>query len=117
MAAELGRTDVYVHPSRTEGWPLAVCEAMAAGCAVVMTDCAGRPAGFTDGVHGWVVPTGDVTALGEAVVRALTADDETRRAIGAAASEFAHRNFDIGPCSAQVVRWFDELLGRTSGAT
>ncbi len=58
-----------------------------------------------------------VTALGEAVVRALTADDETRRAIGAAASEFAHRNFDIGPCSAQVVRWFDELLGRTSGAT
>ncbi len=111
VAAELGRTDVYVHPSRTEGWSLAVCEALAAGCPTVLSDCAGRPPGFVDGTHGWIVPTGDVGALRDTLRTVLTLDPEERAAVGRAGSVYAAEHFDIGRCRAQMVSWLESLAG------
>ncbi len=111
VAAELGRTDVYVHPSRTEGWSLAVCEALAAGCPTVFSDCAGRPPGFVDGTHGWIVPTGDVGALRDTLRTVLTLDAEERAAVGRAGSVYAAEHFDIGRCQAQMVTWIETLAG------
>ncbi len=56
--------DVYVAPSRSEGLPLALLEAMAAGCPVLVTDTGDQRAVIADGQCGALLPaaTGEWTA-------------------------------------------------------
>ena len=76
---------VFVLPSRFEGMPNALLEAMAAGLAVVVTDASPGPLEVVEhGVNGWVVPSDDPFALAEALDR-LGADPELRARLGAAA--------------------------------
>ncbi|MBI2898909.1 MAG: glycosyltransferase [Planctomycetes bacterium] len=97
-AALLVDADVFVHASRLgEGFPNAVAEAMAAGCAVVATD-----AGGTREVVG---DAGVVTDDLEPAVRALLADGARRRALGRAARDRAERFFSI----AAMVRAYEDL--------
>lgn len=91
----LAAADLYVHPSRWEGWPVAVVEAMTAGLPVVASDCSGRPRGFRDGEHGWIVPTGDVAALRDALSRALSRSPRELREMGARARALARRHYDV----------------------
>ena len=55
--------DVCVQSSRSEGSPNAVLEAMALEVPVVATDVGGTRELVTHGVHGLLVPFGDVRAL------------------------------------------------------
>ena len=78
---------VFVLPSRFEGMPNALLEAMAAGLAVVVTDASPGPLEVVeDGVSGLVVPSDDPFALAEALDR-LGADPELRERLGAAARD------------------------------
>lgn len=99
----LAAADLYVQPSRWEGWSLAVVEAMAAGLPVVASDCSGRPKGFRDGEHGWIVPTGDVPALRDALTRALSRSPPELEEMGARSRELARRHYDIRRLSERFV--------------
>lgn len=70
--------DVYVQPSRYEGWGLAVAEAATTGAAIVMTDVGCARELIVNGQSGIVVPVGDERSLTAAILRVL--DDETLRA-------------------------------------
>jgi len=72
-----------VVPSRWEGQPLTVQEALRAGTAVVATAVGGVPAMV--GEAGLLVPYGDVAALRDAVARVLADDDLAGELAGAAA--------------------------------
>ena len=67
---------IFVLPSRWEGMPNALMEAMAAGCAVVATDVAGCRDLVTDQATGLLVPPGDVPAMAHAIKSLLS--DPTR---------------------------------------
>ena len=67
----LARCSLFVLPSRFEGFPSAVIEAMAAQRAVVATGVAGVPELVEDGVTGWVVEVGSPVLLAEAILGAL----------------------------------------------
>jgi len=91
----LHTADVFAFPSRTEGLPNALLEAMAAGCAIVTTDAPGCRDLVRHEATGLVTPVGDASALGRAIQRLLS-DDDLRRRLGAAAAEeaAAHWSFE-----------------------
>jgi glycosyltransferase involved in cell wall biosynthesis len=69
--------DVFIMPSRSEGWGLTALEAMANGLAVIATDAGGLPELVEQGKTGWLVPSDSPPALAEAIEAA--ASDPTRR--------------------------------------
>jgi glycosyltransferase involved in cell wall biosynthesis len=69
--------DVFALPSRKEGLPYVVLEAMSAGLPILATDTAGVEILVESGWNGAVVPRDDVAALAEAMI-ALAADPELR---------------------------------------
>jgi glycosyltransferase involved in cell wall biosynthesis len=76
--------DVFVLPSRHEPWGLIVNEAMASGCAVIVSSDVGSAADLVqDGCEGCVFPVGDVAALTDAL-RRVFASTETPRRMGEA---------------------------------
>lgn len=69
--AAMREADVLVLPSRREGMPNVVLEAMAAGLPVVATAVGGVPDLITSEVSGLLVDVGKPAALGAALVRCL----------------------------------------------
>ncbi len=66
MPAIYNMADVYVLPSKSETWGLAVNEAMACGKAVLVSDKCGCSSDLVkDGVNGYVFKTGSVSALAD----------------------------------------------------
>jgi glycosyltransferase involved in cell wall biosynthesis len=71
-AAVYSAADVLVVPSiARESFSLAAREALAAGLAVVTSDCLGPAEVVHDGVNGMIVPIGDDVALAEAMQRLI----------------------------------------------
>jgi glycosyltransferase involved in cell wall biosynthesis len=85
----ISRCLVLVHPSRCEGGPRTVTEALAAGVPVIGSDVAGIPYMIQQGESGFVVPGDDIAEL-ERRLRELLGDPELRRRLGAKGYEFAH---------------------------
>ncbi len=81
------RAKVYCQPSRSEGLPNALCEAMLCGCIPVGSDVGGIPGAIGDA--GIVVPPDDPVALRDAIARAL----EEPEALGASARRRIETNF------------------------
>lgn len=101
--------DVFVLPSLSEGVSLTLLEAMAAELPVIATDVGGNPEVVTDGVTGFLVPSGDSVALCRAL-KALWAAPDRRRAFGEKGRERVLRDFDINETVRQYEKIYRELL-------
>jgi glycosyltransferase involved in cell wall biosynthesis len=84
----LAHCSLLAQPSRKEGSPLTVLEAMAAGKPILGSDIDGIRKAVTPGVHGLLVPPESAEALADALMRML-ADPAALRAMAAAAREQA----------------------------
>lgn len=93
MPPLLGRADIVVLPSRTEGAPRSLIEAAACSIPVVTNDVPGCREVVVDGRTGFLVPLRDVGQLATAVLR-LAHDDELRREMGEAGRRLILDNFD-----------------------
>jgi glycosyltransferase involved in cell wall biosynthesis len=80
----LAAADIFVLPSRWEGLPMALLEAMMANLPVIATRVEGVEEVIEDGVHGLLVPLEDVNGLAKAILQLSTAPEQRRR-MGAAA--------------------------------
>jgi glycosyltransferase involved in cell wall biosynthesis len=81
IAERYRQADVFVFPSRDEGMPNVVLEAMASGLPIVATAIAGSEELVRDGENGRLVPPDNVAALTEAIQQMLC-DSEARRSMG-----------------------------------
>jgi glycosyltransferase involved in cell wall biosynthesis len=132
MAARLGLTNVsfaghvddvasiwaghhaLVLPSRCEGLPLALVEAMLSGRVPIVTDAGGNAEVIDDGVTGFVAAAASEDALDEALDEAMERAWQRRgewRAIGARASERIRTMVPADP-----LRVFAALLETIAGA-
>lgn len=111
-AAFLRDLDAFVLPSRAEGLPLALLEAMTAGLPAVVTDV-GDVAAAVRGTA-IVVPPDDVAALTAGLSALL--DDPSRRAIlGAAARELALREHTAVAMASATAGAYDDALALHAG--
>ena len=71
--AYFARAALFVLPSRWEGFPTVVAEALACGAPALVTDCDFGPSEIVEhGSSGWVVPTDDLPAFQGAMEMMLT---------------------------------------------
>ena len=98
-------SDVFVLPSRMEGWPLTLMEAASHGVPSIGTPVGGVPELVLDGRTGLLVPPGDEADLASAIDR-LRRDPELRRSLGRAARERADAEFSEQLMAARYARVF-----------
>jgi glycosyltransferase involved in cell wall biosynthesis len=104
----LGAMDLFVLPSLTEGLPLTVLEAMAAGKPVVGTDVGGIPEAICHGETGLVVPPRDFQRLAEAVMTLVT-DPALANAMGHAGRERIERSFSLPQEASGTLRAYQKI--------
>jgi glycosyltransferase involved in cell wall biosynthesis/uncharacterized membrane protein len=107
----LAWSDIFVLSSRSEGHPVSILEAMAAGLPVVATDVGGVGESVLDGQTGVLVPAGDVAALATAVERLLE-NAQLRRRLGDAGRARARELFDLPRFRAAHLELYQRELGR-----
>ena len=110
VSAWLDRARVFAFTSLEEGFPNALAEALAAGCACVSYDCPTGPADLIQHErNGLLVPNDDETAFAQKLERLMS-----DKALQARLSEQARR--DIARFSEErVLEQFDRLIAETLG--
>ena len=111
VADILNAADIFTLPSKYEGSPMSVMEAMAAGLPVVATAVGGVPELVEDGVSGLLTPNEDFDALVAALQR-LVDSVELRRRMSNAALQRAREKFDIRHTVRAYEALYEELLQR-----
>ncbi len=97
--------NLFLFPSRHEGMPNAVLEAMASGLPILASRIAGNEELVQDGVSGVLVPAEDVAALQEAL-RRLLVQEAMRKQMGAAARQRVEAHYSW----QSVARQYAQLL-------
>lgn len=103
----LQAADLFVLPSRREGLPVALLEAMACGLPAIASRLPGSTEAIIDsGANGVLVPPGDVDALAEAIAT-LLADADARRRLGAAARATISQRYASGNIAGRWLEAYD----------
>ncbi len=108
--------DTVVLTSASEGTPVTIIEALAAGRPVVATRVGGVPDVVDEGETGFLVRPGDTHALAERI-QILARDPERRAAMGAAGRERTLSRYAVERLVDDVDELYRELLLATTSAT
>jgi glycosyltransferase involved in cell wall biosynthesis len=100
---------IFALPSRSEGTPCVILEAMATGLPIVASDVGGIPVLVRDGDNGFLVPSEDVAAL-EQRLRQLLSDGALRNRMGARSYERARTEFTEQAYGGQFTRMVEDVV-------
>jgi glycosyltransferase involved in cell wall biosynthesis len=110
MMAEYRSCDVFLLPTRAEGFPNALLEAMAAGLPVIVTPVGAIPEIVTDGEGALYVPVDDPQQL-KARIAALASDPILRAEFGAANRRRVAENFTARTVLPRLEAAYHAVLG------
>jgi glycosyltransferase involved in cell wall biosynthesis len=105
----LHAADLFVHPSRAEGMPGALLEAMACGLPCVATRIGGTVDIITDGEDGILIPPGDDRLLAGAIGR-LLGDLVLARRLGRQARTTVEARFAMDGVARRYAVLYEELV-------
>lgn len=109
------RLDLYVAPSRNEGFGLTPLEAMASRTAVVASDAGAYAEQIVSGETGAVVPAGDYEPLRDAIA-AYLADPDLAQAHGKAGLRHVAQDFALAREAEALDKVYAGLLSARRGA-
>lgn len=109
VADLLAASDFFVLPSRLEGLPLSVLEAMSHGLPVIATPVGGTPEVIPDPRYGLLTPVDDVPALAAALTRIAT-DPTLRREMGEAGHRRVVEAFSFDAMTTRYEELYRQLL-------
>ena len=109
----LASADIFLMPSRFEGLPLSLLEAMAAGCVPVVSDRGSIPTVVDDGRNGFLVEPGDLTQI-VGKLKFLFSEGETGwEQLRRSARETVRERFDISDYLEKLNAIYREVTRRT----
>jgi glycosyltransferase involved in cell wall biosynthesis len=103
--------DIFVLPSRQEGFSNALLEGMACALPVVATDVGGNSEAIVEGEGGKLVAAGDPAALADAIAE-LASDRGRLVAMGRANRRRVAEKFSLEVSARNLARWY---LGGDAG--
>jgi L-malate glycosyltransferase len=109
LREHLSAADVFVLPSRSEGFSNAIVEAMAASLPVVATNVGGNAEAVQDGVSGVIVPPENPDALAAAIVQLLS-DPVKAKQMGAEGKRLVAEKFTTKAMITQITSVYESLL-------
>ena len=101
------RAMIFVFPSRAEGMPMSVIEAMSQGVPVVATRVGGVPEVISTGVDGLLVEVGDVKSIADAI-EYLISQESIRLELGARARDSVLGKFTAGAALPKLENLYQE---------
>lgn len=102
--------DVFCLPSRYEGLPLTLLEAMASGVPIVGTNVMGINEVIEDGVNGVLVPPDDEGALADALAR-MACDRSAREMLISKGLSYVKQNYDLAAKVREHEALFEKIVG------
>lgn len=109
----LAALDLFVLPSHSESFGMAVAEALLMGTPVVATRVGGIPDVTGQGAYALLTPPGDMPALQRAIVQAL-ADSEAMQARAAAGRRFVQESFGAEAVAEQLHAIYQTSAGQVT---
>jgi glycosyltransferase involved in cell wall biosynthesis len=101
--------DVFALTSRSEGFPVSLLEAWAAGLPAVCSDVGAIPRLLTPGVNGLIFPSGDGAALCDRLTRLLE-DLPAAEGLGRAGQAFVAQQYSLERMSAEYSARYQDLI-------
>ena len=102
----LAASDIFVLPSRSEGLPMALLEAMAMSVPVIATDVGGINQVVKNQVTGLLIPSEDPVAIAESI-NELLEDKSKRTRLARAAKEIVVKNYSMEKMCLEYERLFN----------
>ena len=102
--------DVLVLPSRYEGFPNTVLEAMACGVPAIVSEAANAVGVVLEGETGWVFPTGDARSLAQRLESTLTLAADTRQRLAHLARVRVEQHYSLRVMVDRYQQLYAELM-------
>ena len=105
----LSGSDVFVLPSYSENFGMAIVEAMACGLPVVTTDTVGVHNEITEASGGLVVPAGDASRLSEMIIKIIS-NEELAKNLSENGKALVKEKFDFNKVADKMIKKFEEII-------
>ncbi|MDI1323166.1 MAG: glycosyltransferase family 4 protein [Algoriphagus sp.] len=106
----LGKAKALVMPSKIEGLPGVILEAMYCQIPVIAYGVGGIPEVLKSGETGWLIQPGDSDAFTQAILECLSLPDQARHKITKTAKKKVEEKYQIGRIAEEFEAFYKELL-------
>lgn len=108
--AAFREADIFIFPSLSEGFPIAILEAMASALPIICTSVGALPEVLLGGTHCEWVPDSNPEALSEAIIAMAATSDQYRNLMGRANRFCVEKRFTLEQLADNVGDVIDTII-------